>query len=350
MSEKRRFRPTLDYPFDTAPEGGTTLEIAPNLQWLRMPLPFSLNHINLWLLNDGDGFAIVDTGLRGRKTRELWGQVVATQNGRLPTRLIVTHMHPDHAGSGGWLCDNYNLDLYMTQLEYLTCRMLAADIAPPPPAAIDHFKAAGLDDEQLATYVAMFGSFGKGCDALPPSYKRIKAGDVLKLGDTDWQIVGGNGHSPEHACLYNATDNVMISGDQLLPNISSNVSVWPQEPDANPLRDWLASCQHLIDVLPADVLVCPSHGKPFRGAHQRAKSLIDEHHDGLRKLSELCREPQRAVDVFPALFRSRVPSGEFVMATGEAIAHLNYLRFEGVMNTWLDDAGIRWYQMAHRTS
>ncbi len=338
----------LRYPFaDAKPEPGETLTVAPGVQWLRMPLPFSLNHINLWILDDGDGLALVDTGLRGEKTRTLWRQIIDEQNGKRPSRLLVTHMHPDHAGSGGWLCEHYNLTLHMTRLEYLTCRTLAADVAPPPPVATEHFRSAGMSENQLEAYAAMFGSFGRGCDTLPASYRRLQAGETLTLGEERWQIIGGSGHSPEHACFYNANHNVLISGDQLLPTISSNVSVWPTEPQANPLDEWLRSCQHLIDTLPEDVLVLPSHGRPFVGAHARARHLIAEHLDGLEKLRELCQEPKRAIDVFPALFRAAVPKDEFVMATGEAVAHLNYLLAEGQLRTWLDSDKIRWYQRTH---
>lgn len=334
----------LRYPFSEKPAPGATVEVAPGVQWLRMPLPFALDHINLWLLADRDGLAIVDTGLRGKKTRSLWRDVFDKQDGRQPTRLLVTHMHPDHAGSGGWLCEEYGLTLHMTRLEYLTCRTLSADIAPPPPAAIEYFHAAGMTEAQLETYSEMFGSFGRGCDTLPPSYRRLQAGETLSLGEEQWDVIGGSGHSPEHACFFNSKHNVVVSGDQLLPTISSNVSVWPTEPEANPLAEWLDSCQHLIDTLPADVLVLPSHGRPFLGAHQRARYLIDEHLQSLEQLRELCKEPQRAVDVFPALFRARVPKDAYAMAIGESIAHLNYLMDKGEVESWLDEHRIRWYQ------
>ncbi len=337
----------LQYPFDSKPAAGASLPVADGVHWLRMPLPFSLNHINLWMIEDGDGLALVDTGLRGETTRELWRSVLEQHAPRRPSKLLITHMHPDHAGSGGWLCEEYGLTLHMTRLEYLTCRTLAADIAPPPPAATAYFRSAGMDEQQLAQYAKMFGSFGRGCDTLPASFKRLTAGDMLILGDQSWEVVGGNGHSPEHACFFNPQINTVISGDQLLPSISSNVSVWPTEPEANPLSDWLASCQHLIDVLPEDVLVLPSHGKPFRGAHSRARQLIAEHLGGLEKLRDLCRDPRRAIDVFPALFKARVPKDEFVMAIGESVAHLNYLIARDEMRSWLDDDQIRWYQTIH---
>ena len=153
----------------------------------------------------------------------------------------------------------------------------------------------------------------------------------------------GNGHSPEHACLYNAEQNLVIAGDQLLPTISSNVSVHPTEPHANPLKDWIDSLTAMKDRLPEDVLVLPAHGKPFRGAHDRLDELIEEHQTGLSKLYDLCDEPQRAVDVFPALFKSKISDGNLIMATGESIAHLNFLLANGSLEAELDD-DVLWYR------
>ncbi len=333
----------LAYPIANKPEPGEAIDVAPGVRWLRMPLPFSLDHINLWLIDEGDTVCIVDTGLRGKPTEELWRRIFDSI-GKPPGRLIVTHMHPDHAGSAGWLCEHYGITLHMTRSEYLMCRVLAADSAPPPEAATKHFKSAGFGEPQLERYREMFGGFGKGCGPLPPSFERLQHDDMLSIGNDDWQILCGNGHSPEHACLYQAEKNVLISGDQILPTISSNVSVWPTEPNANPLQDWLNSCRYFRNELPEDVLVLPSHGRPFYGAHERLTALIDDHESALEKLHSLCKEPRRAVDVFEALFRSRISDSNLVMATGEAIAHLNYLLSESRADTWLDDDDIRWYE------
>ena len=333
----------LHYPFTDVPSDGTTIAVAPGVHWLRQTLPFELAHINVWLLDDDAGPVLVDTGVAGSNTQAQWQAVLGS---RVPSRLIVTHMHPDHAGAAGWLCESFDIRLAMTRTEYLTCRMLTADTAPPPPVATAFFRAAGLDEAGLERYRALFGSFGKACDVLPPSYDRLVDGQTLAIGGSTWHVVIGNGHSPEHACLFDPARNVIISGDQILPTISSNVSVWPTEPDANPLADWLDSCHRLRERLPADVLVLPSHGKPFVGARERLTDLITEHQQALFRLLERLAEPRRAIDTFPALFRANVRASGVTLAIGEAIAHLNYLRAEGSVATWLDDDGIRWYQAA----
>jgi glyoxylase-like metal-dependent hydrolase (beta-lactamase superfamily II) len=173
----------------------------------------------------------------------------------------------------------------------------------------------------------------------------MREGMKIQIGEHQWTVVIGRGHSPEHACLYCEQLNVLISGDQILPTISSNVSVYPTEPAANPLRYWFESLQKLKSFLPEDVLILPAHGKPFRGAHVRLDQLRDEHENGLAKLRKLCAEPRRAVDVFPALFKSRITEHNLIMATGEAISHLNYLVERGEMTSEKDHDGIRWYRM-----
>jgi glyoxylase-like metal-dependent hydrolase (beta-lactamase superfamily II) len=180
---------------------------------------------------------------------------------------------------------------------------------------------------------------------LPQAYRRLYDGQSGVIGEYDWQVIIGRGHSPEHACLYCAERNILISGDQILPTISSNVSVWPTEPGANPLAQWFDSLRHLKDVLPEDVLVLPAHGKVFRGAHTRLNELIEEHESGLEKLRDLCREPKRVLDVFPALFKSQINDGNLIMATGEAIAHLNYLHYAGEIAVNIDADGVKWYQI-----
>ena len=298
----------LSFPIGQRPEPGQVLEVAPGVNWLRMPLPFALNHINLWLLDDGDGWTIVDTGLASDETRQLWEQIFDDcLDGRPVTRVIVTHMHPDHVGLAGWLTERWNVDLWMSRSEYMMCRMLVADTGQPAPAeGIDFYRAAGFDTPSIEHYQEVFGQFGSMVEALPQSFHRLHDGDRLTISGHEWHILVGSGHSPEHAFLLCPELEVLISGDQILPRISSNVSVWPTEPSANPLQDWIDSCHDLIHQVPADVLVLPAHGDPFRRANTRLAQLIRHHEESLEALQTVCATPQRAVDVFPTLFKGRI--------------------------------------------
>jgi glyoxylase-like metal-dependent hydrolase (beta-lactamase superfamily II) len=340
----------LDYPLPGKPNDGEMLEIAPGVRWLRMPLPFVLNHINLWLLQDAPGWSIVDTGIAAAETREIWSAVLDKQlQGQPIQRVLVTHLHPDHVGLAGWLCERCGVDLWMSRQEYLSARMLASDQPPPPEIALDFYRAAGFTEAQLDQYSERFGRYGNLLSALPESYHRLQDGQQLQIGQHQWEVVMGRGHSPEHACLYCAELNLLIAGDQALPTISPNVSVWPTEPAADPLGDWLESCRRLTDRVAADVLVLPAHGRPYRGLRMRLDQLLTEHEDGLQKILAQCVRPSRAVDLFDALFRGLIGDGNRIMAAGEAVAHLNYLQQRGQLSASLDADGIRWYRTTSRS-
>ncbi len=206
------------------------------------------------------------------------------------------------------------------------CRILVADTGrAAAEEGISFYKDAGYTTEQLASYRAEFGFFGKFITPLPETYKRLNGGETVTIGGHRWEIISGGGHSPEHTCLYDRNRNLLIAGDQLLPAISPNVSVWPTEPLANPLQDWFDSLHKLRMSISEDVLVLPAHGKPFRGAHFRIDTIIHEHKTRLEVLHDTCAQPRRAVDVFAALYNTRIGSKNLIMATGEALSHLNFL-------------------------
>lgn len=337
----------LTYPLAEEPQigDGSAVPVAPGLQWLRMPLFAGLPWINVWAIADGGTWTVVDTGLHKPATVEAWTAAFAGTLGNAPVgRVMVTHMHPDHCGMAGWLTQRFGVELWMTRLEYLTCRLMAADTGRSAPAAgIGFYRAAGWDEASLENYRAKFGSFGGQIFALPESYRRITDGDVLTIGEHEWTVVVGNGHSPEHACLYCPALRLLISGDQVLPRISSNVSVYPTEPDANPLNDWLKSLARLKARIPDDVLVLPAHNQPFRGLHARIDELTESHGRGLRRLETALTQPKRAVDVFGALFSRPIGPANIGMATGEAVAHLNYLFHLGRARRELDRQGVQWW-------
>ena len=341
----------LDYPCGAAPAVGGAREIVPGILWLRMPLPFVLTHINLWAVRDGEGWSVFDSGLQSSETAAAWSKLCgnggALQQRRI-MRVVVTHMHPDHVGMAGWLTRKFDCRLWMTRLEYLTCRVLVADTGREAPNdGVEFYRKAGWDEEALENYRARFGGFGKFTHALPDSYRRLQDGELLRIGDHEWRVVVGHGHSPEHACFYNTELKLLISGDQVLPRISSNVSVFPTEPDADPMGDWLASLDKLRREVPDDVLVLPSHNEPFRGLHARLDSLAHGHHRALDRLRRALAEPKRAVDVFGELFGRAVSSEPSMlgMATGESVAHLNYLLHRGELAQDVGADGVAWYRV-----
>jgi glyoxylase-like metal-dependent hydrolase (beta-lactamase superfamily II) len=348
-------KPTLVYPFEGPPERGRSIEVAPGVHWVRMPLPYALNHINLWVLDDAHGWAIVDTGVRTEDTVAAWRELFAQAPDRRPlTRVFVTHMHPDHIGMAGWLTRKFGVRLWITRLEYLSCRVTVSDTGrEAPPDGIEFYRRAGWGEAAIENYRARFGNFGKHIHALPDSYRRLTDGETVRIGAHDWRVIVGHGHSPEHACLHCPELKLLISGDQVLPRISSNVSVYPIEPDADPMADWLASLAKLKREVPDDVLVLPAHNECFRGLHARLDWLARGQEVSLQRLRRTLAEPRRAVDVFPALFARSISESDVPllgMATGESLACLNHLMHRGEVQREIDAEGVAWYCLTDRAS
>jgi len=238
------------------------------------------------------------------------------------------------------MCKKFDAPLLMTRDEYFLCRLMAADTGQVAPSeGISYYKKAGFTDQQIELYKTRFGGFGKAITPLPHSYHRLIENDNIAINNTDWEIIIGSGHSPEHACLYSQELNLCLTGDQLLPNISSNVSVWPTEPNSNPLEDWISSCKHLKNMLPENVLIAPAHGLPFYGAHRRLDRLVEHHEKALNRLLEYCKIPRLSTEVYSVLFRRKIDDGNRMMAVGEAIAHLNCLMYRGLINRKYNSEG-----------
>lgn len=338
----------LTYPLTRIPEPCEMMEVAPGIYWVRMPLPFQLNHINLWLIEEEDGWVLIDTGVASDEVKTLWRNIFAKGlKGKPITRVIVTHLHPDHVGLAGWITRKFGIELYMSRTDFLMCRNLVLDTGrEAPKEALDFYRAAGMSRRGLESYVKRFGNFGSMVSRLPDTYRRLREDDEITIGGRQWRVVVGSGHAPEHVCLYSAEAKILISGDQVLPRISSNVSVHPTEAHENPLQDWIDSCHRIRANLPDDVLVLPAHNEPFYGLHARLTQLIEGHEDGLNKLHDMLAEPRRAIDVFSALFKREIGPEVFFMATGESLAHLNCLLGRKTATVTRNEKGVDWYQQA----
>lgn len=361
--------PEPSYPWGTTlPGAGSSLEVAPGVRWLRMALPFALDHINLWLLRDEiagsdgpvSGWTVVDCGIADEPTRNTWEQVFATQLDGLPVlRVIVTHMHPDHVGLAHWLTqrwgrpasatdEGFDCRLWMSATDYAAARLGSrADTSMGGDAAAAFMASHGLLDAPSIAQIRDRATFYAGMvPQVPTTYHRLMEGHLLSIGRAqargrhDWRCLAGYGHAPEHIALHCAALGVLISGDMLLPRISTNVSVGHDEPEGNPLALFLASLDRMR-ALPADTLVLPSHGKPFRGLHSRIDQLQAHHADRLADVMTACAQaPCSAADLLPVLFKRRLDVHQTTFAMGESIAHLNALWHDGKLVRQRDTAGV----------
>src|SRR5262244_347342 len=319
--------PGLMHPWPEPPEGGHTLQVAPGIRWIRTPLPFALNHINLWMLDDEGGLTVVDTGVGLSPTRELWEQLfVGEMAGQPIVRVLVTHFHPDHMGNAEWLTQRFGVELWCPQAEWLMAQLAWQGMGGHDAAKrLDHYR-------QLVPMVV-------------PQFRTVREGDVVAIGGRQWHAFTVLGHAPEHACLFCPEANVLISGDQVLPKITTNVSVWPDQPRGNPLRLYLDSLQRFRP-LPADTLVLPSHGLPFRGLHHRLDYLRQHHDERLAETVTAIAEPRTASELVPVLFRRQLDTHQLGFAIGETLAHLHYLEAEGHAAQQVDAGGVHRFRKA----
>jgi len=328
----------LVFPAPEPPAPAEVIEIAPGILWARIPLPFRLDHINVYLIDDGDGWAIVDTGIGNDATRAVWESLAAGPlAGRRFTRLIVTHYHPDHIGLAGWLCERFALPLLTSQTSYLGCLNISLS-----PGALDakpyrdFYLRHGLDAATTQRVATQGHGYLRMVSGLPPTFERLVAGDTLKIGRRSFEVLTGNGHAPEQVMLYCAADNVFLAADQVLAKITPNVSVWAVEPTGDPLGLYVRSLGELKQRLPAEALVLPGHQLPFYGLHVRSDQLIAHHEMRCAAIAEACRAaPRSAAELVPVLFSRQLDPHQMSFAFSEVQAHVNYMLRRGEL-AWVE--------------
>jgi glyoxylase-like metal-dependent hydrolase (beta-lactamase superfamily II) len=336
---------SLRYPFaEAVPAPGEAIDVAPGVKWIRMPLPFALDHINLWLLEDGESWTLVDTGYGTQATWTLWERHFAgTVGGRPVSNVVVTHYHPDHLGSAAWLVERTGASFWMTTAEFLSGHAAHDDTAGFDRATgIEFFRMNGLDTSRIPERLRTGNGYRRGVPEIPRQYRRLLHGDRLAIGGRSWEVITVFGHAPEHAALFCAELNVLISGDQVLPRITTNVAVWGNQPEGDPLSLFLDSLAR-FDRVPGDARILPSHDRVFEGLHARIAELRAHHAERLEKLLAACSGPVTAHDVLPVLFRRQLDDHQLMFAMGEAIAHLHHLERQGALRRDVDADGVRWF-------
>ena len=322
----------ISCPVPDPPAHGAATPLAEGVLWIRMPLPMALDHVNIYALDEGDSWTVVDTGLRSRRTVALWETLLAGPlRGKPVSRVILTHHHPDHIGMAGWLMARFGATLWASRTSWLMARMLILDEEPrPTEAALAFWRSAGMDAQIYARRAADRPfNFADVCDPIPVGYTRLRQGDVLRAGGRDWDVHVGNGHAPEHLTFWSRDDALVLSGDQIISSISPNIGIYPTEPEADPLTDWLEACARLHALARPDHLVLSGHKLPFRGLPFRLQQLIANHHGALARLEAHLAGPRAACDCFAPLFKREIDEGTYGLAMVEAMAHLNHLYLAG---------------------
>jgi glyoxylase-like metal-dependent hydrolase (beta-lactamase superfamily II) len=338
----------IRYPFADPPVAGEAIAVADGILWMRLPLPMALDHVNVYALDDGDGWTIVDTGFASTKSKAIWQALLdGPLAGKPVTRVIVTHHHPDHVGLAGWFVAQ-GAALHMPRTGWLMARMLVLDAQDrPTPETIAFYERAGMAADELARRKAERPfNFADCVGPLPLGYQRLRDGGTIRMGGRKWDIRMGDGHAPEHATFWSRDDAVVLGGDQLLPSISANLGVYPTEPDADPVGDWIASCERFQPLARPDHLVLGGHKLPFTGLPLRLRQMIDNHHGALDRLVAHLDQPRAAGECFLPLFKRQIGPAEYGLALVEAVAHLNHLHQTGRATRQLRDDGAFAYSAA----
>lgn len=347
----------ISHPWETPPAEGAATEVAEGILWMRLPLPMALDHVNVYAFDDGQGWTLVDTGFHTRRGQDLWRRLLAGPlAGRPVERVLVTHHHPDHIGNAAWLAAETGAEIWCSRTAWLMARMLTLDVEErPSPEALAFLRAAGVPkaiyDERANSRPYNFADV---VALLRPGFRRVRDGETLTLAGRRWAVWMGDGHAPDHLTLWDRESALAVTGDQILPGISPNLGVYPTEPDADPVAEWLAACGRLRSVaeaMPAGTLALPGHKLPFRGIPARLDQLIENHHGALDRLAEFLTLPKPAADCFPPLFRREIGEAEYGLALVETVAHLNHLRATGrAERQRRDDGTYLWRRLPGRAA
>jgi glyoxylase-like metal-dependent hydrolase (beta-lactamase superfamily II) len=336
----------LVFPRPAPPAPGELSQIAPGVLWLRLALPFLLDHVNIYLIEDGDGWAVIDTGIADLRTRTIWEETVARRLGGRPiTKLIVTHFHPDHAGLAGWMSQRFGVAMWMPQVDYFLAQTLRHNQDAPGIAVHrDFYLSHGLAPEVADALLGRGHDYLRMTSGLPASYHRLVDGETLRIGDRDFEILTGAGHAPEQAMLLCREENLFLAADQVLARISPNIGVWGWEPLGDPLGAYLTSLADLRRRVPDDVLVLAAHNLPFYGLHRRILELEAHHATRCSEIeAAVAGGPLAAAEIVPLLFRRPMDAHQTGFAFAETVAHVNLLARRGRLAQLAPErAIIRW--------
>ena len=334
----------IKFPVEKFPSNKKVLEIQPGIYWARFLLPSLISHVNLYVIEEIDGITIIDTGLSVTSCIDNWSYILKNEfKNKDIKRVIVTHHHPDHIGLIGWFKDNFGAEIWTSRSSWLTSRMLTLDEKDVISKEVLNFwLSAGMPSEILQKKcLEKPFNFGDFVEDIPLGYRRILDNEILTIGNKKWNVKLVDGHAPEQILLFCPETKIVISGDQILPRISPNISVYPTEPSADPLGEYLESCENLLKIKDLGYLVLPGHNLPFYGLKTRIKQLLSHHKSALHRIENYIeKKPKSAYDIFLPLFNKKIRRSELVLALGEAVAHVNYLWKRDIIKKEINEKGV----------
>jgi glyoxylase-like metal-dependent hydrolase (beta-lactamase superfamily II) len=335
---------TLEYLSWPAPPLGGAADAAGGVRWMRLPVPGSLAHINIWHAPGRRGRVLIDTGMNQPETCAAWEVLGAAEGleGAL-SAILVTHHHPDHFGMAGQLAARFGVPVRMSAPARAAAQRSLAPLNGATAAALAEYRDTwGVDFEALLGSARATGTLEKLLSGMPEAGAAIVEGETVAELREPWVASLHFGHADGHVCLHWRDGALFIGGDQLLPAISSNVSLYPGLASRDPLGDFLASLERLAQ-LPPETVVLPAHGQPFRGAAARVAQLQAGHAQRLAKLSEFTAAPRTTEEVVAALFGARNLEGwNRLLAFGETLAHIRYLHGRGAITRLAEAGAVRW--------
>lgn len=336
-------------PFQTPPDEGDAIKVADGVLWMRLPLPMALDHVNVYALDDGESWTVIDTGIHSKRSIRIWEALLAGPLRAKPVRrVVVTHHHPDHIGMAGWFQSTQGAELKTTRTAWLFARMLQLDLQETPSAqTVAFWKSAGMPDDILEPRLSERPfNFADTVAPMPLGFTRISEGDTLRMGGRLWRTRIGHGHAPEHATFWCEDDTLVLGGDQLLPSISPNLGVYATEPEADPVAEWLESCRSFQEHARDNHFVLPGHKLPFTGLPKRLEQLIENHVGALARLEDALETPKTAVACFVPIFKREISGSAYGLALVEAMAHCLHLWHAGrVTRTLRDDGAWLWHKV-----
>jgi glyoxylase-like metal-dependent hydrolase (beta-lactamase superfamily II) len=331
----------LRFPYEEAPATGLPIEVAPGILWVRFPLPFRLDHVNIYLIDDGDGYAVVDTGISDDVTRAAWRALMAGPlAGKRLTRVIVTHFHPDHIGLAGWLWQEFETPLLTSQTSFLMCNMISLTPGAAKAQPYQDFYLRHGMDAETARLVSTQGHQYLGMvTPLPPTFRRLLSGDTLVIGSRQFRVYTGDGHAPEQIMLYLEEEKILLAADQVIAKITPNIGVWAVDPEGDPLGHYLRSLRLLEAHVPEDTLVLPGHQLPFYGLNERCRQIVNHHEDRCRMIADACAGgPKSVAELVPVVFHRPLDPHQMSFAFSETHAHVNRMIRRGEL-AWIERDG-----------